>query len=292
MVLWQFTHRFIQERKILLNVSPATLQWYKYSLQAFRQVLERDTTTNELKGLIIARIGELQTEKRGNKAVSINTYLRCLMTFFKWCNDEQILKEPVKLSWLKEEQKVLVTPTVEQMGRIIKWVPATGTERRLKAIILTLVDTGIRIDECLSLRPLDVDLENLVLAVRGKGNKHRLVPFSQELRKVIYKFCLAKGPYVFAAASSNKLSQRNLLREFHDLQERLAITGFRFSPHTFRHFFAVNFLRHGGDIYKLSRILGHSSIMTTQVYLRSLGIEDLQQAHSQTSFLSRSGGLR
>jgi len=110
MNLWSFTERFIQERKILNNVSPATLAWYRYSLKAFQPVLDAEfEAMTPFKAAVIARIGELQAEGRGNKAVSINTYLRCLKAFMNWCYSEEIVKERFKLSWLKEEDKILAT---------------------------------------------------------------------------------------------------------------------------------------------------------------------------------------
>lgn len=65
--------------------------------------------------------------------------------------------------------------------------------------------------------------------------------------------------------------------------KKLRITGVRFSPHTMRHTFAVTFLRNGGDVYVLSRILGHSSITTTTKHLRSMGIDALAEAHQKFS---------
>ncbi len=69
--------------------------------------------------------------------------------------------------------------------------------------------------------------------------------------------------------------------------DRLGITGVRCSFHTLRHSMAVNYLRAGGNLYYLQRILGHSSITTTERYLRSLGIEDLKKVHDGLSLLSR-----
>jgi hypothetical protein len=70
-------------------------------------VLEAEFQTMPLfKAAVIARIGELQSQGRGNKAVSVNTYLRCLKTFMRWADEERIVKEPFKLAWLKEEQKI------------------------------------------------------------------------------------------------------------------------------------------------------------------------------------------
>ncbi len=60
---------------------------------------------------------------------------------------------------------------------------------------------------------------------------------------------------------------------------KCGITGVRFSPHTLGHSFAVNYLRNGGNLKYLRRILGHSSLSTTQRYLRSLGVEAIQEVH-------------
>ena len=70
MNLWSFTDRFVQEQKILFNVSPATLAWYRYSLKAFKPVLEAEfQSTPAFKVAVVARIADLQAEGRGNKAV-------------------------------------------------------------------------------------------------------------------------------------------------------------------------------------------------------------------------------
>src|SRR5262249_46814964 len=129
---------------------------------------------------------------------------------------------------------------------------------------------------------------NLVLRVKGKGEKHRFVPMSFELRKVLYRW-LSRHEYalVFPTLQGRRLNQRNLLRDLKVLGNKLGVTGVRVSFHTFRHTFAVNYLRAGGNIYYLSKILGHSSVTTTEVYLRSLGVEDLRAVHDRLSLLSK-----
>lgn len=82
-------------------------------------------------------------------------------------------------------------------------------------------------------------------------------------------------------------SQRNLSRDFKMLCLRLHITGVRTSFHTLRHTFPVNYLRAGGNVLYLQRILGHASLEMTNRYCRSLGIEDLKAVHNGLSVLSR-----
>jgi integrase/recombinase XerD len=158
------------------------------------------------------------------------------------------------------------------------------------------LDTGIRISEALSLTKENIDLDNLALKVYGKGGKHRRVPFSLELRKILWRW-LQRGAanearLVFETRNGTQMSNRNFLRGFKDLGHKLGIQGVRISPHTCRHTFACEYLRRGGNLEFLRRILGHSSILTTQKYLRSLGVEDLQAAHEGLSPLTVDRGAR
>jgi integrase/recombinase XerD len=287
--LLAFTERFIKERQYMKGVSPATVEWYRQSFKAFAPVLERPyQCTTDLKAAIIEHIGQVQTAGRGNKAVSINTYLRCLRAFLRWAHEEKIVKEPVKLNWLKEEEKILSTFTPLQIQQIVNRKPVGRNETRIRMAAITAMDTGMRFQELLNLRRADVDFDNLTFRVNGKGKKQRLVPMSVELRKLLFRY-LSQHQFdrVFCTGSGGEADQRYLLRDFKLLCSRLDITGVRCSFHTLRHSFAVNYLRAGGNLYYLQRILGHSSITTTERYLRSLGIDDLKKVHDGLSLLSR-----
>lgn len=289
MQLWNYTDRFVRERKILNNVSTATADWYHYSLKAFKPVLEAEyQSIRELRTAVVTRIGELRGEGRGNKGVSVNTYLRCLKAFLNWCFEEQIVKERVKLSWLKEEEKVLAPLRPEHIKRLVDYKPVQRSGMRLRAIILTALDTGLRLNELLGMLRNDVDFDNFCLRVKGKGNKERLIPMSVELRKILYRH-LASHEYrlVFCTLQGKQMSKRNLLRDFKELAGLLGITGVRCSLHTCRHSFAVNYLRAGGNVLYLQRILGHTSLEMTNRYCRSLGIDDLKAVHNGLSLLSR-----
>ena len=243
MILWSATERFIQERTILNNVSPATISLYRYSLKAFQPVLEPELEfMPAFKAAVIQRIGELQKLGRGNKAVSVNTYLRCLKAFIAWAKEEQIVKELFNLSWLKEENKILSTLSAAHIKALIHWKPVKRSDCRLHALALTALDTGLRVAELLSLKRTDVDFVNFVLRVVGKGNKQRLVPMSVELRKPLYRH-LAKHdfPLVFCTLQGTKLTQRNLLRDFKEMCRAIGIDGVRCSFHTLRHSFSVGF---------------------------------------------------
>ena len=110
------------------------------------------------------------------------------------------------------------------------------------------------------------------------------MPLSRTGCKHLYRFIgESKSRFVFTTRSGRRLSYRNAYR---DIAAVCAVAGVPvLHPHCFRHTFAVNYMRRGGDIYRLSRILGHASLMTTQIYLRSMGIEQLCEGHDALSML-------
>lgn len=271
---------FLQERKWLQNVTPKTIALYEYSFQAFEGALESIENVK-------VRIAELR--QRDLSPVSVNTYVRHIKSFYLWQG------KPFKLPVLKEESQLLATLTVAQINAVLTYKPTSGTGvvniRRAHLVALTILDTGIRASEVLGLTKDDCDLENLVIKVKGKGAKYRLIPFSQELRKTIYRLqAQREGQYLFGTKNNTKVSVRNLERDFKILGQKLGITGVRFSPHTFRHTFAVSYLKNGGNLEYLRRILGHTSLTTTQKYLRSLGVESIQEVHHLYSPLSAGRG--
>ena len=216
----------------------------------------------------------------------------CINAYFNWLRIEHG-QEPLKIQKLKEEQKILSTFTEEQIQAALSFKPKGRNLTRAHMVASLLLDRGLRISEALGLRKQDIDLENLVLKVYGKGSKERLVPMSLELRKMLFRWNQQlTSDLVFATRTGTKMTVRNFQRDFKELGKRLKFTGVRMSPHTCRHTFASEYLRRGGNLEFLRRILGHSSILTTQKYLRSLGVEDLKAAHEGLSPLTAERGGR
>jgi integrase len=108
-----------------------------------------------------------------------------------------------------------------------------------------------------------------------------------ELRKLLFRYLSGhQFDRVFATSRGTSPTQRNLLRDFKLLCKRLNISGVRCSFHTLRPTFAVEYLKAGGNVLYLQRILGHTSLEMTNRYVRSLGIEDLKAVHNALSLLS------
>lgn len=273
--------RFLQERTYLKGVSPKTLDYYRWVRRAFAESLAQPT-----KEKMLTCIQKLLAS--GVSPISVNTYLRGFKAYINWLRQEGHLNEVFKVQMLRTEQKVLATFTPAHIHAFINWKAVGSNEVRLKTLILCALDTGMRVGEILSLHREQINLDGLTILVKGKGNRQRLIPMSIEFRKFLFRQLTSHNhAFIFPARMGQKLSQRNLLRDFKVVCKRLGITGVRTSFHIFRHSFAVNWLRQGGNLYSLQRILGHSSITTTEQYCRNLGIDDLVKEHSSRSLLCR-----
>ncbi len=285
----ELQERFIQERVYLKGVSSATVAWYRDSFKAFEGALSS-------KAEIVARIAALR--QRGCKNVSINTWLRCVNAYFAW-REKEVGEVHLHIPRLAETQKVLRTLGVEDISKLLGYRPQSRNMRRAHLLIVLCLDTGLRLSEALNLRWKDVDFPNLLLRIGGKGDRERLVPMSFEGRKRLFGARPGVTPvnpstgtpeatrHVFITRTGTAVSIRNAQRDVARVARNLNINGVRFSPHTLRHTFAVNYLRAGGNVLYLQRILGHSTLDMTNHYCRSLGVEDLQKVHDGLSLLMR-----
>jgi integrase/recombinase XerD len=122
--------------------------------------------------------------------------------------------------------------------------------------------------------------------LHGKGAKDRLVPFSFELRRHLYRWKqLNCWDLVFPSHHGQWLGKRDQLRDVKRLCTRLGIEAPARTIHAFRHTFAVNYLRKGGSVFHLQKVLGHSSLEMTRRYA-NLVTEDLQAIHERVSLLT------
>jgi integrase/recombinase XerD len=273
---------FLNERRFLKNVSPRTVDFYG----DVKRALERFHPDGEFTKQSLKRFVEAMREA-GVKPVSCNTWISGVNAYLHWLFDEALIPQRLSIAKLKVEQRNVQTFNTAQLQRLLAWKPRRWTERRLYVLVAILLDTGLRIEEALTLHRAELDLDNLVLRVRGKGDKYRLVPLSVEGRRLLYRWLgQHTSPLVFPTRDGTRLKHRSSLRAFAGLCKKLGIAGPRCSFHTLRHTFATNYIRYGGDVFRLQRVLGHATLEMTRKYL-DLQVSDLQAIHSGISLLGR-----
>ncbi len=159
---------------------------------------------------------------------------------------------------------------------------------RNRAIVLTLLDTGIRATELCNLKIKDCQLRtaNKIITIEGgKGDKCRHVPISARTAQAIWAYLAARPgarltAALFATSTERHIDRNNLGNMLEYCQERSGVPNIH--PHRFRHTFAINFLRNGGNVYALQAILGHESLKTCLKYLQ-IAQTDLDDGHRQAS---------
>jgi integrase/recombinase XerD len=287
-------------RYAILELAPRTQEGYLHRLRVFADWCEEQHIT--LEGLRQAHIRQYAEylrnrpgTQRGREGAHISTvtlhgYLLALKIFLHWCAQEEDyeqavskrLAERVELPTLP--QKVVEVFSAEQVKAMLAACERGVQAVRNRAILLVLLDTGMRAGELcrLSLDCCYLDPEDAYLKVYGKGEKWREVPLGKKslaaLRRYITRYRKSQSQRVFLGRGNQPLTVRGLQQIIITICNRAGITGVRCSPHTFRHTFAVHFLERTGDIYRLMRLMGHSDIKITQVYLRAF---QNRQARSQ-----------
>jgi len=279
--------QFIRERQFLTNVTLSTVAWYRNSL---RWLPSESPSQAELKDAV------MRMREKGLKATGCNCAGRAINAYLHWnkAGTEQKCGPGclhLRVPKVKEPEIVLPTFTASQIKRILSWKPKAKCQRRLHLLTMFLLDTGCRISEALSLRVREIDFENLLVTLDGKGRKQRIVPFSFELRKTLFRYvtdyCRKPDLLLFASRNETMLGRRVMLRDVKILCKRLGFDPPARTLHAFRHSFAVNYLRRGGSVFHLQKVLGHSTLEMTRRYA-NLMTEDLQAVHERVSLLSRS----
>lgn len=214
-----------------------------------------------------------------NSSQNARTQARVLSgirAFFKYLLIEGAINE--NPSSLIESPKIgLKLPevlSVEEIDRLIDAIDLSKSEgHRNKAIIETLYGAGLRVSELVNLRITDIHYTEGFVIVTGKGSKQRLVPVSSKALKEIdlYKQernllpAITDQNILFLNRRGKKLSRVMIFTIIRDLAARSGIKK-KISPHTFRHSFATHMVEAGADLRAVQEMLGHESILTTEIY--------------------------
>lgn len=292
------------------GLSERTREWYEQKLLCFCYYMEdthKVTTLNavtlwHLRAFVVAvqegKAGTKTLHPRKQEKVSdltVKGYVQVLKGFFNWCvNEELIKKNPAtKLENPKVASYIIPTFDDSQVQALLDACDLrTHLGYRDYTIMLLLLDTGIRLSELCELEMEDIHRN--YIRVFGKGSKEREVGIhpetAQHLWKYVNRFRRAHSEeerHVFLNRYGKPLTDSGVAQAIADAGKRAGIEGVRISPHTFRHTYATMYLDNGGDVYKLSRTLGHSEIGTTEEYLKNFKSKDARKVHEDFSPVTR-----
>ena len=194
----------------------------------------------------------------------------------------------------KLEKKLPTYLTNEEIAKLFNIRLTKPVDYRNKAILEVMYATGARISEVINLELNQIDFEECIIRVVGKGKKERIIPLDDVAIDALdnyinnYRPFLIKNEtcnYVFLNKNGEKISRQMIFKMLKNLANKAGITK-EISPHTLRHSFASNLLNNGADLRVIQELLGHENLETTEIYshLQNKKIKDDYNNHPHAHF--------
>lgn len=278
------TAALLQHLKVVKNASPHTLRNYELDLKSFCEYLTFSKVTWQAIDRKIIRNYLAHLAFQGKMKKSMARHLSTLRTFFRYLFEHKwIATNPTELiETPKLEKKIPTTLTYPQVVQLLE-MPDTKTLLGLrdKAIMELFYSSGLRLSELVALNRRDVDLQNRVMRLKGKGNKERLVPITTTAASWITtylnhpeRYCDMDGHLreadpcaIFLNKLGTRISVRSVDRNFEAYFKSSGLAG-KVTPHTIRHTIATHWLENGMDLKTIQTLLGHSSLAATTIYTK------------------------
>lgn len=271
--------KFLQFLQYQKHYSVLTIENYSRDIQEFLGYLHQEGFTYQDVDFILIRKYLFILHEKNLTHSTINRKVSSLKSFYKYLYQEEMIHDN---PWaiIRHLKSPTQTPDFLYRDDMLSFLKSIGTQDDLgirnKAMLELMYASGLRVSEVVSLTLQNIDFNERILLIHGKGNKDRYVPFHEQAKYWLKKYIdtvrcellLKKGehhPIVFVNKFGKPLTNRgvedivNRLMKNYDPMKKI-------HPHTIRHSFASHLLEAGMDIRIVQELLGHSSLSTTQIY--------------------------
>ncbi len=283
--LERFLHHLRTERRLSAN----TLKHYRRDLQEILAFCQEagipqwnDLDTHQV------REYAARAHRRGLSGRSIQRRLSALRSFYSYLLREQVVtRNPAHdVRAPKSERRLPDTLNVDDIARLLSAHARDALELRDLAILELMYSSGLRLGELVALDWGEVDLEERMLRVTGKGAKTRVVPIGTKAMAALQAWRQQRGqladaaePAVFTGRHGRRLGARAVQQRLRRWARQHGLPG-DIHPHTLRHSFASHLLESSGDLRAVQELLGHADISTTQIYTH-LDFQHLARVYDQ-----------
>jgi integrase/recombinase XerC len=271
-----------------------TADFFRFLKENRKIAALEDVTTNEIRAFLFSLHGK-------NRNVSLARKLSSLRTFFRFLIREGLLTSNPAMD-ATPPRRAKKQPRFLNIDEAFALMDAPDTSEpagvRDRAALELLYSSGLRIGELVGLNLDDLDFEQALVRVRGKGSKERLVPVGSRAAQAVTDYLAVRSefgggqktgrnPALFLGLRGGRLNDRYFRRRFDGYIRILSLeTGL--SPHSLRHTFATHMLEAGADIRSIQELLGHASLSTTQIYTH-LNLDNLMKVYDSAHPRARSG---
>jgi integrase/recombinase XerC len=284
-MLSQAISKFLNYLKVIKESSDHTVRSYSIDLASLNDYLKTSCPATLLlsqmdRKVIRSFVASLSEQKISKR--SIARRLSALRSFFKYCIREKLIeKNPMDdIEMPKLERKIPATLSYSQV-KVLFEQPDLGNLLgfRDRTMMELFYSSGLRVSELAAMNRLDIDLNSLLIRIRGKGKKERLIPITQNAASWVKNYLEHAERYVkmdgheaekdekavFLNHRGYRISTRSIDRSFASYLKSSGLSG-EITPHTIRHSIATHWLENGMDLKTIQHILGHSSLATTTIY--------------------------
>ena len=292
--------------------SPRTVEYYQDNLTRFLWYSEKQSWSDDARLLTAWQIREFlgyvatethrwglegngsETSRRNASHSTVHHYFVVLSCFFNWVVREGFLTENLmsKIKVIKPKPKVVVPYSTEEIRKMLALCDcdyqhnAKFLGSRNRAMILVLLDTGVRLSELIGMKLSDIDNDKGYIKVLGKGAKERVVRIGKTTQKALWRYLIYRPQNgrkeLWLTEEGKPLGSSGIQSLIKRLKQRAGINGDG-SIHRFRHSFSINFLRQDRNVFNLQYLLGHSDLEMVRRYTATLGMEDALKAHEMAS---------
>lgn len=266
---------FIQYLRVERGVSEITVKNYREDFKIFLLSFPDVKTTDDLNVDMLPEFVRRQDELARSSSTILRRY-SLLRNYFSFLNEENILHEEIPdVDKPKSSKRLPFVMSNEEVDELLE-APDISKDNgmRDRAMLEIMYATGLRVSELLSLRFRNLNMQNGLITVYGKGNKQRSVPVSAFALEFLRKYMdgprkRVKGSkdtdIIFLNRDGKALSRTYFFMQVKRYAEEKGIDS-SVSPHTLRHCFATHLLENGASLRAVQEMLGHSNIATTQIY--------------------------
>lgn len=285
--------KFLDYMRYERNRSPLTVQNYEEDLRMFEAFFKNRDNQISWESVDSDLIRDWMEDMMdsGHAATSVNRRLSALRSFFRFALSRHLVeRDPAHAIVGPKKNKPLPAFVKEkEMNRLLDGEGMWGDsfeDLRARTIIILLYHTGIRVSELTGMDVSSVDMTDRYIKVRGKGNKDRVVPFGDELKKDLQKYLEARESVT--GMSGGPLLTDDKCRRMTTAKVRVIVedclakvtTQKKRSPHVLRHSFATAMLNNGAGIESVKKLLGHARVSTTEIYTHTT-FEQLKRIYKQ-----------
>lgn len=212
----------------------------------------------------------------GLEVSTVNRHISSLKSFFNYLVDESIIKvSPMEeVSSLKKTKKLPKYLSISEVNKLLNIPLNSEFDYRNKAMLELMYATGLRVSELVSIEYSNIDFENSIIRINGKGKKERIIPLGEVASYYLKVYLsdyrsklLKRNTYnqVFLNNHGKPITRQGFNYILENIRELTGITK-EITPHVLRHSFATHLLEGGADIRSIQEMLGHENISTTNIY--------------------------